>query len=127
MEENERDQQQMLQRLIMIQQQAEQIGKQMDAVEHGIKDLAELREGILALKGRKGQEVLANIGRGISIKTELKDESLFVDIGNKKIIKKTIPETAEIIDKQILELTKMHEDMKEHLEKMQEQADKIVG
>ena len=73
--------------------------------------------------------MLAPLGRGIFIKTEIKDEKLFVNVGSKTLVKKTPREAEEIVDTQISEMghVKAHlmhniEQINHHLQSLIEEA-----
>lgn len=109
----EQNQQEMMFKLQMFEQQIQQIQKQLQAVEQGIVEMGSLNLGLDNLVGAKDKEIFAPIGRGIFAKAKLLSEELSVDIGGGNIVKKSIPETKKIIERQIGKL----EDAKENLEK----------
>lgn len=88
----------------MFEQQIQQINQQLQAVEQAINELNSIDLGLDNLKNSTGKEILAQVGRGIFAKTKLIDEDLIVDIGEKTFVKKTIPETQEILKTQIEKL-----------------------
>ena len=91
-------------KLSMLEQKSEEIKQQIEAVESQINELESLKMSLKKIDKSKGKEMLASLGRGIFIKTEIKDEKLFVNVGSKTLIKKTPSETIEIIDAQIKEM-----------------------
>jgi|GEM_PF-3510588 prefoldin alpha subunit len=104
------DEQEKLFRLSMLEQQARQIEQQLQAIEQQIIEMQLLKMNLDELKkSDTKEEVLASIGRNIFVKTSLKDKELFVDVGAKTIVKKSIDEAKEIIDKDIARLTETRE------------------
>ena len=61
----------------MFEQQIQQIQQQLEAVEKGTVELSSLNLGLDELKGAKGKEIMAPIGRGIFAKAKLISEDLF--------------------------------------------------
>ena len=98
MDEN---QQELIFKLSMYEQQIRNLQQQLEAVEKGILDMNNLNLGLDELIGSKDKEILAPIGRGIFVKTKLLSEELTVDVGDKNFVKKGIPDTKKIITEQI--------------------------
>jgi prefoldin alpha subunit len=113
----EKNQQEIMFKLSMFEQQMQQIQQQLQAVEQGIVEMSNLNLGLEVLVGSKDKEILAPIGRGIFVKTKLLSEELTVDIGGKNFVKKSIPEAKEIIDKQIKKLDGVKNELNNNLEK----------
>ena len=118
--------QELIFRLGMFEQQIHQLQEQMDAVERGINDLGSLNFGLDELKGNIGKEVLSPLGKGIFVKTKLASEDLTVDIGGRNFVKKSIPETKEIIKEQIKKLISVKKDIDENLEKISDEMRKSL-
>ena len=117
----EKNQQELIFKLSMFEQQIQQLQQQLQAVEQGIVEISSLNIGLDELKGSKGKEILAPIGRGIFAKTKLLSEELTVDVGGGNFVKKSIPETKKIIEKQINKLEDVKKDLNSNLEKVSEE------
>ncbi len=117
----EKNQQELIFKLSMFEQQIQQLQQQLQAVEQGIVEISSLNIGLDELKGSKGKEILAPIGRGIFAKTKLLSEELTVDVGGGNFIKKNIPETKKIIEKQINKLKDVKKDLNSNLEQVSEE------
>jgi prefoldin subunit 5 len=63
------------------------------------------------LIGKKDNDILAPIGRGIYASAKLTSEELLVDIGDKNFVKKSIPETKNILQGQLKKLDKVKEEL----------------
>jgi prefoldin alpha subunit len=112
--------QELIFRLSMFEQQIRQVQEQIEAVENGITELGTLNFSLDELKKGNGKEIFSPIGRGIFIKSKIISDDLTVDIGGKNFVKKSIPETKEIIDDQIKKLIAIKEDLNINLEKIGE-------
>ena len=119
-------QREMIYRLSMFEQQIHALQEQLGAVENGINDLGSLNLGLDELRGSIGKEILAPLGRGIFVKATVSSEDLRVDIGGKTLVKKSIPETKEIIEEQVKKLAGVKKELGENLEKIDEEMRKAV-
>ncbi|MBD3247492.1 prefoldin subunit alpha [Candidatus Pacearchaeota archaeon] len=113
----EQDEQELRVKFQMFEQQIRSLQQQMQAVEKAVNEMNTLKSGLNELKGQKDKEIKASIGRGIFVSAKLLSENLTVDIGDGKFVKKSIPDTQELIEDQISKL----KDVQKELEgKMQE-------
>lgn len=124
MENHEHNEQQLMLKFQMFEQQIRAIQQQLQAVEEAIIDISKLNLELDDLIGKTDSEILAPIGRGIFAKAQLLSEELLVDIGNKNFVKKTIPETKEIIQNQIKKLEKLREELNSGLESINQEVTK---
>lgn len=122
MEGNEQEQQELLFKFSMYERQIRELQQQIEAISRGIIELGSLNLGLDELVGNEGKEIYAPMGKGIFVKAKLISEELNVDIGNGNIVKKSIPETKELIEEQIKKL----EDVKKELEKNFEQLGREI-
>ncbi len=123
MEEN----QEILFKLSMFEQQMRQLQQQLQAVEQGIVELSTLNIDLNELEKGKGREIFASIGRGIFAKAKLLSDELTVDIGEKNFVKKSVPETQKIINKQVEKLESAKEELNRGLEELSKEAEKIIA
>jgi prefoldin alpha subunit len=114
-------------KLSMFEQQAQQIQQQVQMIENGIVELTNLKIGIEELKGKKEQEIMAPIGSGVFVKAKLLSEDLIVDIGGKNFIKKGIPETKNMIEEQIKRLEEVRIDLSNSLEGINVQVSEMIN
>ena len=108
----------------MLEQQIVAIQQQLQAVEQTLLDMASLNLGLDEIK--KDKEILSPIGAGIFAKAKLISEELIVAIGEKNYIKKSIPETKNLIQEQILKLEKVRESLEGELEKINEEITRTM-
>src|SRR3990172_260469 len=123
---NQEKQQEMIYRLSMLEQQARALQEQIGAVEQGINDLSSLNLDLDELKEGFGKEILAPVGRGIFVGATVSSEILTVDVGGKNFVKKSIPETKEIIEEQMKKLADVRKELGESLGKMNEEMEKTI-
>jgi prefoldin alpha subunit len=113
-------------RLQMLQQEAEKIEQQVQAIDQQINELGGIRESIEALSTKKDKELLANIGKGIFVKTELKEEEMFVNVGRGIMVKKTADDTKRIIEEQTKKMFEAKESFMVRIQEIQEQMQNLI-
>jgi prefoldin alpha subunit len=126
MDKSQKEQQELIFKLSMFEQQIQQLQQQLQAVEESVIDLKTLNFGLDELKGSKDKEVMAPLGRGIFIKTKVLSEDLTIDVGGRNFVKKTIPETKEIIEEQVKKLGKVKKELDEKLEEINLELTKTI-
>ncbi len=104
-----------------FEREIEYIDSQLRAVEEGIKEMSSLSDGLGELVGKKDEEIFAPIGRGIFVKAKIISEELLVDVGEKNFIKKSIPETEEIVEGQIKKLKEVQEQLVNQMKNIDEE------
>ena len=117
-------QQELMYKLEMFEQQIQQLQQQLQAVEQGIVELGNLNFGLDELEGGKGKEIMSPIGQGIFAKTKLLSEDLIVDVGGKNFVKKTIPETKDLIENQIKKLDEIKKDLQNSINEIGKEFEK---
>jgi prefoldin alpha subunit len=111
-------------KLGMFEQQANVLQEQIEAIEKGVNELGNLSFGLDELRGGIGREILAPIGRGIFLPATISSETLTVDIGEKKFVKKSISETKEMIGEQIKKLINVKKELEERLIRISDELKK---
>jgi prefoldin alpha subunit len=122
--EDQQKQQELMIKFQIFEQQINAINQQQEAIEQAIVEMGSLNLGLEELIGKKDNEIMAPIGRGIYARAKLISEELLVDIGNKNLVKKTIPETRELIQEQIKKLESIREELNGELQKINEELTK---
>ena len=120
-------QQEILQKLHFYEQQLGYLDQQSRAVEEGILELNTLSLGLDEIAKCEGEEILAQVGRGIFVKAKLSSKDLIVDVGSKNLVKKDISGTKEIISKQINKLNDLKEELSDKIEEVQREATEILN
>ena len=121
------EKEEILYKLSIFEQQAQQIQQQLEMIESGVAELTNLGIGLEELNGKKDKDILAPIGSGIFVKANLLSEDLIVDIGGKNFIKKSIPETKEMIKQQIHRLEDVYGQLTSSLDEINSQVTEIIG
>jgi len=116
------NEQELLYRFSMFEKQIGELQQQIEAVERAIVDLSSLNFGLDDLVGSKGKEIFAPFGKGIFVKAKLVSEELNVDVGNGNLVKKSIPETKELLSEQIKKLQQVKEELETNLNELGEEV-----
>jgi len=103
-------------RLSMFEQQLQQLQQQLQAVSRGIVDLESLHLGLDEISGSIDKEIFAQIGKGIYVKAKIISEELNVNIGDNNFVNKSIPETKELIMEQIKRLRDVEVELERNIE-----------
>jgi len=119
-------QQELMFKLQMFEQQAQQIQQQMQAVEQAVIDMTSLDFGLSELVSKEGKEIMAPVGRGIFVKAKLISEELVVDVGSKNFVTKTIPQTKELIKGQIDKLSEVQGELEKNLRQIGEEFNNMI-
>ncbi len=122
----EKEQQELIFKLSIFEQQIRQLQQQINAVDDGIIELETLDFGMDELENSKGKEILAPIGRGIFIKAKVESEELTVDVGGRTFVKKSIKDTQETIKKQVEKLKEVREELNRNLEEVGKEVEKVI-
>ena len=125
-EESNEKKQEILFKLSLFEQQINQMQQQLQSVEREIIDLSSLELELDDLKGSNGKEILAPVGRGIFAKAKLLSEDLIMDVGGKNFVKKTIPETQDIIKGQIKKLEQIKSQLQKNSDEISREAEKLI-
>lgn len=120
----DKNQEELMYKFQMYEQQIMQLQQQLEAVEQAIVEMNSLILGLGELTGAKEKEILATIGKGIFVKTKLISEDLIVDVGGKNFVKKSIPETKKLIQNQVKKLEEVKKELEDNLEKINEELTK---
>ena len=125
-EKNQKEQQGLVYKLSLLEQQMNQVQQQIESISQGVDDLKTLDIGLDELRGSLGKEIMAPLGRGIFVRATINSKDLTVDVGARNFVKKNIPETKEIISNQVTKLLTIKEDLNATLEKISDEAEKTL-
>lgn len=106
--------QELLFKLSMLEQRMRQLHEQLHAVESAVVEMSSLKVGLDEIS--EGKEILSSMGRGIFVKSKVLSESLTVDVGSKNFVKKSIPETKEMIGGQVKKLEDAKKEILDNLD-----------
>jgi len=122
----EKNQQEILFKLSLIEQQMQGLHQQLQAVEQGMVELETLKIGLEEFNGSEGKEIIAPLGKGIFTKAKIISDKLIVDIGNKNLVKKSVKDTQKLILEQIGKLREAKKGLNENLEATSKDAEKMI-
>lgn len=123
------EQQEAFIKLQMIQQESVALEEKLQMIDHQIQEMQAIQTSIAELERGKDEkrEILANLGKGIFIKTEVKEDKVFVNVGKDIVVRKTAKEAREILDDQVRKLVVGKEDIMARIEELQAEMRGIIG
>jgi prefoldin alpha subunit len=124
--QDEQKQQELMFKFQMFEQQIQGLQQQMQAVEGAVAEMESLNLGLDELKGKKDEEIMASIGKGIFARAKLLSEDLIVDVGGRNLVKKSIPETQDIIKKQVEKLKDVQKELEKAMQEINEDLTKTM-
>ena len=123
----EENQQELIYKLSMFEQQIRQFQEQINAIENGIVELEALGFGLDEIKNPEGKEIMAPVGRGIFVKSKIISNDFIVDVGGKNLVTKSVSETKEMINEQVEKLRSVKGELETGLEEIGKEAERIIG
>ena len=120
------EQQEIIFRLSMMEQQMQQLQQQFEAVERGITELESLNLGLDDMNGSEGKEILAQVGKGVYVKAKIISEKLTVNVGENNFVGRSIPETKEMILGQIKKLKDVRIELENNIDSINSEFAKVV-
>lgn len=120
------EQQEYFLRINELGQEAEKLEQQIQLMEQQMQELLAVRSSLENIKDKGKLEILSHLGKGIFIKTEIKDEELFVNIGREVIVKKKPAEAIKIINLELNKLSLGKENFILKIQELQEEMQKII-
>lgn len=118
------EQQEILIKFSALQEEGKRIEEQIQIINQQIGEFQVLMLSLDKIE-EKG-EILAGLGKGVYIKSEVKEKELFVNIGNGVVLKKSNSETKNIIEKQIMQLDEVKQHLLGEIEKINLQLKFLV-
>jgi len=110
----------------MIEQEGVQLQEKMQVMDQNIQEMHAIKTSLDNIESNNEGEMLSNLGKGIFIKTKILEKDIFVNAGKEVVVKKTIPETKQILDDQIQKLIIGKEEIMKKLEQLQLEMQKII-
>ena len=109
-----------------MQQEAEKLSEQVQIINQQIAEFEILKLSLDNLDKSKEKEILANLGKGIFVKSRIEDKELFVNVGSGVVVKKKAEEACKIIDKQVSQLGELKRNMLDEIEKINSQLQELI-
>ena len=124
MEDKEKKAQEMYMEFQVIEQNINQMQKQLEVVTHQLIELNVTNNSLDEFKKiSSDKEIFVPLSSGIFAKGVLKENSeLLVNVGANVVVKKDIPSTKKLIQNQMEEIKKIQKQLIEELEKMTNHA-----
>ena len=113
-------------KLAMLEQEINRTEQQHQLVEQQIIEMQSLYAGLEELDESKEEQMWANLGKSIFIKTEILDKNLLVDVGNRIFVKKTIKETLKVVEEQLDNLSEAKNNLLGNMREIQQQSEEVI-
>lgn len=97
-------------KILVLQEESQrlkEIEESLEIIERQIAELDKFSNDLNLLEKSEEKEILAPLGKGVYIKSEIKSKEVVVDVGAGVFVKKNISQTKEIISNQLEKLRKM--------------------
>ena len=121
------EQQEKMIRSNMLEQDAGQIEQQLVMIEQQIAELQNLKIALGEIeKAKEKDEILASLGKNIFIRTALLSKDLLVNVGAKTAVKKTASEVQEIIDRDLIKISQVREQLAKEFERIVLEMQKLA-
>jgi len=113
----------------MLEQQMNALQQQLQSVDEKIGTAQELKKSMEEFKDLKvGDEILIPISNGIFAEAKLLNNKILkINVGSGIVADKTVDQTQEIIERQIIDLKKIREQSSLEFDKMVKQAEELTG
>lgn len=109
-----------------LEQEADVLNQQMQLIEQNLAEIKGLGLSLEEIEKKENKEILVNIGKKIYLPVEIKDNSLFIEIGKGNFVKKTCSEARDLIEEQIKKLIVSREDVTARLDELQQKANDLM-
>ena len=111
----------------ILQQHAKQFQEQLEKFETQLVELHNVKQHLDDLNAaKKGTELLVPLTNGIFVKASLQEtDNLIVNVGSSVAVKKTISETKQLLQNQIVEIESYKAKLLENLTMLMSQAQRI--
>ena len=107
--------QEYIMKLSMLQEEAKKLEEQMNIVNNQAGEFEILK---MSLNNLNHGEILAGLGKGLYVKSEIKEKELFVSVGAGVVVKKSKDETEKIIDSQLVQMAELKDVLLHEIEKI---------
>lgn len=114
-------------RIQQTQQESKELEEKMEIVDRQISELQGFSVSLNDLdKNKKNKEMLASLGKGVYIKTDIKEDRLFVDVGGGVLVRKSVQEAEKVIEEQMKKLNAIKVEMTFESERINERARGLI-
>lgn len=110
----------------LLQQHLQEVQQQLQIFEQQSTELERINEGLESVQKEKKKQMFSQLGAGVFLQTELKDnKNVIMNVGSDIFVSKPINEAMELIKKNITETEKIIKKIKEQLSKAQPQLSSL--
>jgi prefoldin alpha subunit len=113
--------------LQLMEQEINQLDQQVQLIDQHLSEMQRLKESLEELDKTNEKKIMASLGKGIYIPAEITDKKLIVEVGNKNLVKKTIPETIHIVEDQIGRLSEAKIQISQRMGDLQNEIMQVVN
>lgn len=110
------EQQEIIYRLQIMEQQLQQLQQQMQSVDKGIIELESLNIGMDEIPKSQESEIFAQIGKGIYARAKIISDELLVNIGENSFVNRSVSETKKMIQQQTQKLKEIKKELENNSE-----------
>ncbi len=100
----------------MFKKQADEIKEKLEFIEKQSSELLDFNKGLGQFMENEESESLSALGKGVYVKTSIKEKKLLVNVGQNILVKKNPAEVREIIDNQLKRLNEAQMHLSSQLE-----------
>ncbi len=123
-------QQEQMQKYMQMQQldqQIKQVQKQVMMLDEQLQDLQITEQALKEVQNTKpGTSILSPVSNGIFIQSEFKDnKNVSINVGAGVVVKKSIPDAQKLIQKQVEEVKRIHEEMLSNMQDLTKQTEML--
>ena len=110
----------------MLERDSSELEERLNLVNQEIVELQNFDINLGRINDSEEKEILASLGKGIFIKSEIKDKDLFVNVGSNILVKKTPEEAKKVISGQIERLGQIAEEISKQILYINKELEEIV-
>lgn len=111
----------------LLERQMKQVQAQIEQLESQLGELVYLEQSLEEIKHVKdGKEIFVPMGAGIFLQAALKNhQDVLVNVGSGIVVKKTVDQARELLEKQVRELRAVEEERAEKFAEMSQTAGSV--
>lgn len=95
----------------MIEQKVHEIEQNLELVNEQIAGLENFKKSLDDFDKSDNKEMLASLGKGVFVKTDIKEKELLVNVGKEIYVKKSAKETMAVISEQSARLNEVKQQL----------------
>lgn len=119
--------QEYMMKLQVLEQEANQLGEQINLIEQQITELGLLKVNLERLEKAGEEEIFAELGKGIFLKAQLKKSNLLIDVGSKVLVPKSYSEVKDVIKDQSSKFAQVKVQVGKRVEQINAELNRIIA